>query len=166
MYLGLSFSATETARATKALELASGVVEEHLGRTLASVRQTEIVATGGSSARTLNRWPVTEVHSVTQAGLVIDTTAYRWHDHGVIERLFGGWVGAVAVDYTAGYVQLPASIKQAVLMVARNDWEAAYPRTFAPNLEGNPPFARSSPGPRANEDWKKILTRFRSPAVA
>lgn len=134
-----AFTDDEAATADLLLALAQGVIEEEAGQPLESSRDTVVLdgptkdsspyqSAVRSASLVLPRWPVTAVHTVTEDGeeLVHGNSAdYTWSAAGVLTRRGGCWPShdrAITVDYTAGFLLMPAGLKRIELRLAAAGW--------------------------------------------
>lgn len=89
---------------------------------------------------------VTDVVSVTEAGVEVDPTMYLWKQNGIICRLYGWPWGTqgVTVEFTHGYADVPADVTAAVQAVAalgsqgllRSRTAGPFSETYASELGG------------------------------
>jgi hypothetical protein len=121
------------------IKYATDTVQKLTGRVFASERVRESVRGYGRTFLTLSRFPVSEVHSVTQNGEIILDYSIHSQDSGLLYRAdgwqwtIGRWFGATCdpapgteapefiVEYTAGYIMpdeternFPYDLEQAV----------------------------------------------------
>lgn len=145
-FLGLTFDASDQARAESLLDLAVGVIRDEIQQTVTSGTTTETLDGDGRTEVLVSEIPVTDVTQVRELDdnddwetLTADDD-YRWTDDGRLIRWPGEAVSerarywlpgphhwpdkprSVEVSYDHGYSTVPGAVKQVCLAVAARWW--------------------------------------------
>jgi hypothetical protein len=111
----------------------SAEIQTYCSRSFASVGATETYRPGMCRKRlVLRRQPVSEVHSITVNGVVLDSGDFEIEDAaaGFLLRVDQngcsiGWPpGRIDVTYTAGFIAVPADVERCVLDLCVRAWFA------------------------------------------
>ena len=125
--LEISESTSDALLTSLVLE-ASLAAARHCHRTLVSetVRET-LRPRSRETFLNLDRYPVTNVASVTESGAVLTATDYELDPRpGILARLdgddYGHWERPAVIQYTGGFTDIPADLKGAVIEIALSSW--------------------------------------------
>jgi hypothetical protein len=114
--------------ALAALETATGMVIEFIGRDIARVDDdVEVVDGSGTRALRLRYWPVHDVAAVSEEGEALADAAFEWSADGYLRRVDGVWsnrLRSVSVTYSHGFDPIPQSVRTIVAQAAARLFDA------------------------------------------
>lgn len=124
-FLGRTDSAQDSNIALQ-LRSASEAIMAHCGRTFHTETVEEILRFPARQTGqiTLERWPVQSLVSIVEDEVTLVATDYELDFRsGLLTRLSGNtpiaWGSHVVVTYSAGYVQIPAGVKEATMLLVK-----------------------------------------------
>jgi hypothetical protein len=108
------------------VENSSAMVESYCNRLFEEVIDGTVTLDGrGDHTVWLPRTPVTAVASVTENGVVLETTQYAWYTNGRVVRVSYGYDHpwcykrqSVEIQYTGGYSTIPFDVRAATAAIA------------------------------------------------
>lgn len=122
-YLGTVITGpAAVASAQLALDIASDAVEKYIGYTLEEI-EDDVVSVDGTRNYVflLPAYPVTEITSIVEDGVMLETDEYEFSQFGIVKKLNGLWtnkLNGIVITYTHGFVDIPMSIVGVVLSLA------------------------------------------------
>jgi hypothetical protein len=121
--------ATDVDELELTLEAATDLVESHVGPMVAR-EVTQVASTSPDGTIVLRSWPVSSVTTITDPdGGEVDVETVEQYA-GVLSVPYPGvafGAGRHTVVYEAGWVEVPAALKLATMIVARHLWETQRP---------------------------------------
>ena len=101
--------------ATAALETATAMVQEYIGRDISRIEDdVETIDGSGTSIIQLTHYPVETVTTVTEDGETLTSDDFEWSADGYLRRIGNIWnpsLRSIVVTYTHGYDPIPDSIR-------------------------------------------------------
>jgi len=122
-YLGTVITGpSAVASAELALDIASDAVEKYIGYPVEEVVDDVISVDGTRNyVFLLPAYPVTDIASITEDGIMLDTDEYEYSQFGIVKKLNGLWtnkLNGITITYTHGFTDVPMSIIGVVLALA------------------------------------------------
>jgi hypothetical protein len=124
VYLGVAGTADDANIALQ-ISAASEAISTFCGRTfqVETVRETFWGARGAEQL-SLSRWPVSQIVSVREDGTLLVAADYQNDSRkGLLRRLSGdgaiAWGNKVVVEYSAGFVNIPAGLREACFLAVQ-----------------------------------------------
>ena len=114
------------------------IIEKYLDRHIEQANYTEKYD-GGNQFIFLKNYPVSSISSVKEDDITLDSSEYGFTETGILylkDRNFSEGIQNVEVSYTAGYSEIPDSLKRALTIVVQNLIAYAVRPTDLPTSQG------------------------------
>lgn len=122
-----TLSDQEVGNLETAIQFATAAIRAKVGRPIVLVNGDQVTLDGpGSEAFNLPSYPVVNIGSITENGVLVDAASYDWSRKiGRVERTDGScWtrrLGGLVVVYTHGYDPVPTEIERVCMQKAARD---------------------------------------------
>jgi len=114
------------------------IIEKYLDRNIEQANYTE-KHDGGNQFVFLKNYPVSSITSVKEDDIILDSSEYGFTETGILylkDRNFSEGIQNIEVSYTAGYSEIPDSLKRALTIVVQNLIAYAVRPTDLPTSQG------------------------------
>ena len=114
------------------------IIEKYLDRNIEQANYTEKYD-GGNQFIFLKNYPVSSITSVKEDDITLDSSEYGFTETGILylkDRNFSEGIQNIEVSYTAGYSEIPDSLKRALTIVVQNLIAYAVRPTDLPTSQG------------------------------